>query len=281
MTRGLPPQAAGRVPGAIVRISASASVRSRDGNHRVDALRAACEDGIECEGECADYLERELADLGITGGRIRLIFDIASNAFYIATEYQVPRDLKEAHLRRLLDETCGQWTDGIGENGFAALADLHGVSITFAAECPRSVAKVERIESDIWISKPLVASAARTGRLVDLQQLVEAGVDIEKRSQGYTPLHLAVLHGHGPCALELISHGADLRALDPLGQDSLLIAAVSRKIADQEATLIALALLNRGVPVEGYSSLAQLGRTPLVYARKRGKDRLAALLEAR
>src|SRR5262249_6615038 len=57
-------------------------------------------------------------NLGISGGRLRFLFDGAAERLRITTAYQVSRRLAEAELKVLIDATKAQWSDGIGSGSF-------------------------------------------------------------------------------------------------------------------------------------------------------------------
>src|SRR5262245_53687613 len=76
-------------------------------------------DGLDfSKDRCSNYFDRSLEDIGIVGGVVRLAFDQAGKHLRVVTEYHSPRRLEPAELAKLVDETEGQWSDGIGEGDF-------------------------------------------------------------------------------------------------------------------------------------------------------------------
>ena len=76
------------------------------------------------------------------------------------------------------------------------------------------------------------------------QALITAGADLQTDKYGYTPLHLAALHGHTDIAQALITAGADLNLRNGNGNIPLHSAALHGH------TEIAQALITAGVDVE-------------------------------
>jgi hypothetical protein len=75
--------------------------------------------GLGSKQACAEtFDEPPLKNLGISGGRLRFLFDGAAQRLRITTAYHVPRRLTEAELKVLIDATKAQWSDGIGSGSF-------------------------------------------------------------------------------------------------------------------------------------------------------------------
>src|SRR5690349_14010741 len=108
----------------LIRIQGTASVMKR-GKPVTDAKTIKALDGAQSKDGCADYLAPALAAHGIEGGRIRLIHTGAE--FVVGTEFTAPKKLAATALRKLVESTRGQWSDGIGEACFDALTKRHGV----------------------------------------------------------------------------------------------------------------------------------------------------------
>ena len=107
----------------LIRITGRAEV-TLDGGGPVTARSIIRElDGTESDDACANYLDSDLADLGITGGTIKLIYDSDAGGFRVSCAYTAPAKLKPAQLKKLARVTVGQWSDGLGGSCFDALAD--------------------------------------------------------------------------------------------------------------------------------------------------------------
>jgi hypothetical protein len=75
--------------------------------------------GLCSEEACAEtFDEPPLKNFGITGGRLRFQFDVATQRLRITTAYHVPRRLTDAELEALIEATTVQWSDGIGSGSF-------------------------------------------------------------------------------------------------------------------------------------------------------------------
>ncbi|MGL4423620.1 MAG: ankyrin repeat domain-containing protein [Gemmataceae bacterium] len=269
----------------LVRITGRAEVTRDDGGDVMARLIIRELDGAESDDVCANYLDSDLADLGITGGTVKLTYDSGEGQFRVSSEYTTPAKLKPAQLKRLVGETVGQWSDGIGEGCFDELAERLAVEIDLAPFGQDETLRVEQLDDGTKPSKPKtgLARAAREGDMTALRKHLVAGADLEARLQGYTPLHLAVLYGQVEAALELIDRGADINARDPEGKDPLMHAAQSNSITDKGAAQVARALLERGVSVygpRGPEANPKHGEyTPLYMAKNRKKAKLAAVLK--
>jgi len=269
----------------LIRITGRAEVTREDGG-AVTARSIIRElDGAESDDACANYLDSDLADHGITGGTFKLLYDSGEGQFLVCSEYTSPARLNPAQLKRLARDTVGQWSDGLGEGCFDDLAERLAVIIDLAPLGQDKDLRVEQVDDGAKLSKPQtgLAKAAREGDMAALGKHLDEGADLETRLQGYTPLHLAVLYGQAEAALELIGRGADVHARDPQGEDPLMLAALSNSITDADAARVAQALLERGVSVYGPKGPAanpNFGEyTPLYMAENRKKTKLAALLK--
>ncbi len=242
-------------------------------------------DGSESDDACGNYLDSDLAELGIIGGKVKLSYDAGEGRFRVSSEYTSPVKLKPAQLKRLARCKVGQWSDGIGEGCFDELAERLGVEIDLAPLDQDKELRAEQVDDGKKPRKPNtgLAKAAREGDVGALRKHLDAGADPETRLQGYTPLHLAVLYGRAEAALELIGRGANINARGPQGQDPLLLTALSKSITDADAARVARALLERGVSVYGpkgpEANPLQGEFTPLYMAKNRKKTKLAAVLK--
>jgi hypothetical protein len=268
----------------LIRITGRAAV-SLDNGEPVTARSIIRQlDGAESAETCSDYLDSDLADLGITGGTVKLSHEAGEGWFRVSTEYTAPVKLEPAQLSRLACDTAGQWSDGIGEACFDELAERLGVVIDLSPLGLEKGLHVEQIDdgSNAGNPKTALAKAARDGDIASLRKHLNAGEDTETRLQGYTPLHLAVIYGQTATALELIARGADVDALDPQGENPLSLAAMSNSIDDADAARVARALLERGASVDGPrgpdAKPGDRPYTPLYMAETRNKAMLATVL---
>src|SRR3954452_11903210 len=130
----------------LIRITGPAEVTLDDGGRVTGSSTISELDGAESEDLCNNYLGSELADLGITGGTVRLTYDAGEGRFRVTTEYISPVELGAEQLERLGQETAGQWSDGIGEGCFDELAGRLGVSIRLPPPERGRRLRVEQIE---------------------------------------------------------------------------------------------------------------------------------------
>ena len=266
----------------LIRISGQAHVFSEDGSDISDPELLKRLDGLESRELCSDYMDAELADLGIVGGSLKLEH-IGRGEFRVVSEYRSPARLDESQLEQLLNNTVGQWSDGIGEDGFFERANKLGVSINLSPLGQESSLRTEQMDDGQPVEPAnLLGRAARDGDMVLLTAQLEVGASLEHRLQGYTPLQMAVIYGHAQTALELIRRGANIHALDPMGQDSLMLAVLSNSASDDVAAVVVTALLERGAspharsPSEEFPLACSL--TPLELAVQREKQKVAAVL---
>ena len=264
----------------LIRVTGRAEVTLEDGGPITSKWILHELHGAESEGACADYLCSKLADLGLTGGTVKLLYDSDENGFQVRSAYTAPNALKPEELQSLAEETAGQWSDGIGEGCFYDLEQRLGVNIDLRPP-GRGKVHIEQIDDGTMPAPPktALATAAREGDVTTLRRLLDAGADTETRLQSYTPLHLAIIYGRTEAALELIRRGADIHARDPQDKDPLLLCALSNGITDVEAARVARALLEGGVSVHGpHGPHSNPENTPLFLANLRKKSDLAAIL---
>ena len=260
----------------IIRISGRARVSRQDGRSPLSKDIQRKLDGAKSKDKCGNYIDSDLAELGITGGTVKLLCEAPKGGFRVTTEYTSPVKLNRTQLKKLANNTTGQWSDGIGESCFDKLADRLGVMINLL-QSERSV-KIEQIDDGKRLAKPKtsLAKAAEDDDLAAVLALLEAGANTETRLEGFTPLHLALSRGYWEIALELMNHGADVLAHDPRDFDPLLITAMSKSLKDEHAAQVATELLKRGAPVTD----PEYGEcTPLYRAKQRKKKKLMSVLK--
>src|SRR5262249_10597032 len=130
----------------LIRISGRATV-TRDNGRPLTAAALRQLDGATSDDACVNYLyEEALADLGLIGGVVKLVRDPNGAEFRVVTEYGSPTKLKPAVLRQLAEATTAQWSDGIGESCFDALADRLGVTIDLSPHGQAADLRAEQID---------------------------------------------------------------------------------------------------------------------------------------
>lgn len=245
----------------------------------MDARTVRALDGAESEHECADFIDSALAARGIEGGRVRLCHDSKANRFMVITEYTAPQRLPATALTRLVADTLGQWSDGIGEGCFDDLAERLNVDIDLTP-VPDKVTAVQVANPDESKrtrapNKLALAQAAAAGKLKEVRELLDAGADTEVMLQKETPLHLAIMCARVAVAKLLIERGANVNARDPGGWDPLVLCGQVHSLRDGLAAEIARVLLEHGARPNG-----KRGResrwSPLAAAY--GKPKLQAVL---
>lgn len=74
----------------------------------------------DLEDDLSDDLDAPLRRAGVRGGNLRFAYDREREELRAVTEYRCRRRLTDDELAKLIDETVGSWSDGVGENGFEA-----------------------------------------------------------------------------------------------------------------------------------------------------------------
>jgi hypothetical protein len=86
--------------------------------------------GLASEQACADIFDDPaLNKLGLSGGRLRFVFDDKTPALRITTAFRVPRRLTDEQTQRLVEATKAQWSDGCGSGSFE---NFHGTVLSTA-----------------------------------------------------------------------------------------------------------------------------------------------------
>ena len=76
------------------------------------------------QGNLREVSHRQtLAELELKGGQVKLVFDTKAKKLRVVSEFKSVRKLTAAELRELIDDTQGQWSDGIGEGCFDSVMD--------------------------------------------------------------------------------------------------------------------------------------------------------------
>jgi uncharacterized protein len=253
-----------------------------------DPERLATFDGLNSGREtCSKYHHGTVADLELKGGQVRLVLDAAKKKLRVVSAFDSRRRLTTEELAELIDDTSGQWSDGIGEGCFDAVMEKRKVFIDLAPDTGGRVTATQ-VEDDRPVPKVSAAKAsaadlvkaAGAGDLPKVKELVAEKAKLDGRGQhGYTPLTAAISGDHLDVALYLIEQGADVSLEDKNGTDPLRWAAVrSGWVMKHQNVKLAALLLDKGAAVDTHD---KDGFTPLLWAANRGAVKLVELLIAR
>lgn len=219
---------------------------------------------------CSKYIDESLQDIGVTGGVIQLAFDAKKKRLRVVTEYQAPRKLTAAELKLLVEETTGQWSDGIGEGDF-----LHRKKLKMAVDLsPESSEKVrvEQVEDGKKVKTPLVdplIKALDNNNSKAAGKLIAEGVDVTGIDRdGHSALQLACQAGFFDLALLMLQRGASATAADKQGETPLTWLARYPGTNHAESVAVARALIEKGSAVDARDN--ERGMTPLMWAISRG-----------
>jgi hypothetical protein len=236
--------------------------------------------GLRYDGDvCANYLYHELLnDVSIVGGAIQMAFDPQRGGLRVVSEYWSPAALKPDQLQALVDQTLGNWSDGIGEGCFDEWSLQSGIHLDLAPfaldNYERPVA--EQVEDGRMVPRfAHLAKAVWKGSLDVVRQAVAEKADLNAIFDGHTALLVAIQREDTQAALLLIEGGADVNRATILGTTPLMACASLKQPAD--AVAVATALLAKGANVDGRN---MAGKTALDEAQDEGRKELAALLTA-
>lgn len=243
-----------------------------DDSHIAASLPDSVERVLLAEESLADYLDSELADLGVVGGEVH--FSTHGGVGSLEVVFWMPNDFDDVLVERLREDTVIQLEDGLGEGGFRLqTAGLNIVIVANTEVRPRH----EVVDDGRNIPKPsMLAICARDGDISTLKEALNAdGTNIDQTLQGYTALQFAILFGHMDAALTLIEAGAGSNRPDPSGQTPLELCALSNHLTDEQSCTVARRLLEVGAD-PGHRG--DSGESAKSYALLRQKQRLAAML---
>jgi hypothetical protein len=253
-----------------------------------DAKRLRTFDELHSGKEtCSKYHADVLADLELKGGAVKLVFDAKAKKLCVVSEFTSTRKLNAAELRELIEDTSGQWSDGIGEGCFDSVMDKRNVFIDLS---PDTGGKVTATQADdgkpapkksvAKIAAGALVKAAADGDLDKVKELVAAKTKLDTRGRyGWTPLISAIANDHLEVALYLIERGASPTTTDKEKTDPLKWAGLrSGWVKAHQNVKLAEALLDAGAPVD---SPDEDGYTPMMWAANRGATKLVELLLAR
>ncbi len=120
------------------------------------------------------------------------------------------------------------------------------------------------------VPKRTIHDATEDGDLAEVQAMLDAGVKVDVKDDGWTPLMVAAFHGHKDIAELLIANGANVNAKDAAGRTPLYIAAMESHMETVEL------LVAKGADVNAKDSMA--GLAPLHFAALVGHKEVAELL---
>lgn len=220
----------------------------------------------------SDYLDFEIADLGVTGGVIRIWVDDNTGGFEVS--YTVPEKISDEMVQNLKEFTIAQFDDGVGEDGFGL--ELDGKLIYLKPDTDTAI-RHELIDDRKKVRRPSrIAIAAREGRFSTLRDLLKSqNQEINNLHQGFSALHLAIIYGHFEEIKLLISYGADLNLSDIDDTTPLELCALSNSLDDDQSCEIAKLLLSKGANPK---HICSDGETAESYALCRNKSKLVQLL---
>ncbi len=230
-------------------------------------------DGRKLTEDTVDkYLDRDLADLGVLGGEIRLSTKDAEAK--VVVTYWLPEVVDEALISRLQAYTVAQLDDGIGEGGFQIDLDGARLLVTAYTDWTESVEVTD--DGRPVPEPPRIAIAARDGDLSTLAAVIEVDKsEIDRLHQGYSALQLAILYGHSDAIPMLLSAGVNPNQLDCLGSTPLELCALSNSLDDDRSRRVAQFLIDAGATP---NHTTPNGETAKSYALSRQKSRMAEIL---
>jgi hypothetical protein len=259
---------------ATIVISGPIEVCDEESNEEItDAAKLKQFDGAEEKGaNLADYMDGELAHLGIARGDLRLKYDAKARRVLVESTFEAPKKLSPKQLKALVEYTRGQWSDGAGEGAFYKLMDKHGVGIDLTPSGSERKTRARQTDQGGQKLKPTPALvvAAEQGNLAKVEKLLKCGADINSRGKRrQTALQEALLNDHFQLALWLIDRGADVNVADKWGNTPLSTAVMAANVACVKRILAA------GVNV---NTADKEGVTPLMWAANRGSAPIVKLL---
>ncbi|MDX1928283.1 MAG: ankyrin repeat domain-containing protein [Pirellulaceae bacterium] len=196
--------------------------------------------GLKSGESCVEYFTQPLNEIHFEGGQLEFVFDESLQQLAIQTVYFTPRELKKKDLKALIDETCGQWSDGIGENGLMA---QENPEIYLMAVFPLNDSNfsVEQIDDGTVVKAPRKSplfAAAMKGDTAKLKKLLSTGEDVHARDrERATPLIVAVQNNQLEAVQLLIDAKSELNTGNKMGSTAVLIAAMFGRAEILEALL--------------------------------------------
>ena len=87
-----------------------------------------------------------LREVIVGGGYMKLIYDHDANTLKLVTEFEAIRPLTEKEKEILIDDTRGQWSDGVGSSFNSYCWDNHGLFVE--TYCPANTFEIVESPSD-------------------------------------------------------------------------------------------------------------------------------------
>jgi hypothetical protein len=237
-------------------------------------------DGLSSGREtCAKYHHGPVEDLDLKGGAVTLVFDASKKKLRVVSEFTSARKLTAKELALLVDDTRGQWSDGIGEGCFDRVMDKKKVVIDLTPYGGKATAT--QTDDGKPAPKPKAVGelwkAVAAGDLEQVKALVAGKAKLDTRGKnGHTPLTEAISGDKTEIALSLIEHGANPNATDKHRCPPLRWAAIrSGWVMRHQNVKVAEALLDRGAVLDERD---KDGFTPLIWAANRAAAKLVKLL---
>jgi hypothetical protein len=260
--------------------TASAS-DAQTGEVITEAQRLQALHGLQYDGDvCANYLDHQLLnDISIVGGTIQMAFDTQRGELRVVSEFWSPSPLTPDQLQALVDQTLGQWSDGIGEGCFDEWSLQSGIHLDLAPFALDSFEQpvVNQVDDGRLVPRfAHLPKAVWNGRLDVVRQAVAEKADLNAIYDGHTALLLAIRRKDLQAALMLIEGGADVNRSSILGTTPLMACASLEQPDD--AIALATVLLARGANLE---TRDMAGKTAVDEAQGRDRKELAALLRTK
>jgi hypothetical protein len=238
-----------------------------------DVKRLMVCDGVEeKDANLAEYLDGDLAHVGLGGGDLKLRFDAEQQCVVVVSTFESPRRLTPQEVEELIEYTRGQWSDGAGEGAFYDLMAEQNFGMDLTPSDSDKMTRAEQTDAGgvgLKPTAPLIV-AVEKGDFAKVEKLLAEGADVNTRGKfGQTALHEAIMCDHVELAALLIERGADVNAVNKEGAEPLAAAAMRCDLKS------AATLVKAGADVNHADND---GVTPLMWAANRGSTEIVKLL---